>query len=184
VNTPAGLPTSAPVSQRLLVPSRKYLSGAAMLPKRVGLPKARPPFHDLHVDVLAVPGHTLGHIVYFIESIQTLFCGDTLFAMGCGRVFEGTHEQMYHSLNRLAALPAETKVYCTHEYTLSNAKFANHVEPDNIAIQERLDRVETMRYLGQCTLPSSIEIELETNPFLRTENVEEFKRLRDLKDQF
>ena len=141
-------------------------------------------FHDLHIDVLAVPGHTLGHIVYFIESIQTLFCGDTLFAMGCGRVFEGTHEQMYHSLNRLAALPAETKVYCTHEYTLSNAKFANHVEPDNIAIQERLDRVETMRYLGQCTLPSSIEIELETNPFLRTENVEEFKRLRDLKDQF
>ena len=81
-------------------------------------------FNDLKVEIIATPGHTLGHIVYFIEELEAVFCGDTLFAMGCGRLFEGTAEQMYHSLSRLAALPTSTKVYCTHEYTLSNAEFA------------------------------------------------------------
>lgn len=141
-------------------------------------------FHGLSINIIAVPGHTLGHIVYFIEDLNLVFCGDTLFAMGCGRVFEGTFEQMYHSLNRLAALPPQTQVYCTHEYTLSNAKFALHVEPDNMAIQQRFDEVEAKRMLGQCTLPSTIELELETNPFLRVENVQEFQSLRELKDQF
>lgn len=141
-------------------------------------------FHDLQVDVLAVPGHTLGHIVYFMDAIDTLFCGDTLFAMGCGRVFEGTFEQMYHSLNRLAALPARTQVYCTHEYTLSNAKFALHVEPDNLALQQRYQQVEDLRLLNQPTLPSTIELELQTNPFLRVDNVEEFQKLREMKDNF
>lgn len=141
-------------------------------------------FHDLQVDVLAVPGHTLGHIVYFMDAIDTLFCGDTLFAMGCGRVFEGTFEQMYHSLNRLAALPARTQVYCTHEYTLSNAKFALHVEPDNLALQQRYQQVEDLRLLNQPTLPSMIELELQTNPFLRVDNVEEFQKLREMKDNF
>lgn len=141
-------------------------------------------FHDLQVDVLAVPGHTLGHIVYFMDAIDTLFCGDTLFAMGCGRVFEGTFEQMYHSLNRLAALPARTQVYCTHEYTLSNAKFALHVEPDNLALQQRYQQVEDLRLLNQPTLPSTIELELQTNPFLRVNSVEEFQKLREMKDNF
>ncbi|QSG85680.1 hydroxyacylglutathione hydrolase [Acinetobacter indicus] len=141
-------------------------------------------FHDLQVDVLAVPGHTLGHIVYFMDVIDTLFCGDTLFAMGCGRVFEGTFEQMYHSLNRLAALPARTQVYCTHEYTLSNAKFALHVEPDNLALQQRYQQVEDLRLLNQPTLPSTIELELQTNPFLRVDSVEEFQKLREMKDNF
>lgn len=141
-------------------------------------------FHDLQVDVLAVPGHTLGHIVYFMDAIDTLFCGDTLFAMGCSRVFEGTFEQMYHSLNRLAALPARTQVYCTHEYTLSNAKFALHVEPDNLALQQRYQQVEDLRLLNQPTLPSTIELELQTNPFLRVDNVEEFQKLREMKDNF
>lgn len=141
-------------------------------------------FHDLQVDVLAVPGHTLGHIVYFMDAIDTLFCGDTLFAMGCGRVFEGTFEQMYHSLNRLAALPARTQVYCTHEYTLSNAKFALHVEPDNLALQQRYQQVEDLRLLNQPTLPSTIELELQTNPFLRVDSVEEFQKLREMKDNF
>lgn len=141
-------------------------------------------FHDLQVDVLAVPGHTLGHIVYFMDAIDTLFCGDTLFAMGCGRVFEGTFEQMYHSLNRLAALPARTQVYCTHEYTLSNAKFALHVEPDNLALQQRYEQVEDLRLLNQPTLPSTIELELQTNPFLRVDSVEEFQKLREMKDNF
>lgn len=141
-------------------------------------------FHDLQVDVLAVPGHTLGHIVYFMDAIDTLFCGDTLFAMGCGRVFEGTFEQMYHSLNRLAALPARTKMYCTHEYTLSNAKFALHVEPDNLALQQRYQQVEDLRLLNRPTLPSTIELELQTNPFLRVDSVEEFQKLREMKDNF
>jgi hydroxyacylglutathione hydrolase len=141
-------------------------------------------FHDLNIEIIAVPGHTLGHIVYFIDALDVLFCGDTLFAMGCGRVFEGTYEQMYHSLNRLAALPARTKVYCTHEYTLANAKFALHVEPDNLAIQQRFEQVEALRMLGQSTLPSSIELELQTNPFLRVDSVEEFRHIRQLKDNF
>ncbi|MDD4853391.1 MULTISPECIES: hydroxyacylglutathione hydrolase [Acinetobacter] len=141
-------------------------------------------FHDLQVDVIAVPGHTLGHIVYFIDALDVLFCGDTLFAMGCGRVFEGTYLQMYQSLNRLAALPPRTRVYCTHEYTLANAQFALHVEPDNVAIQERYQQIESLRMLNQPTLPSSIELELETNPFLRAESVEEFQKLRELKDNF
>lgn len=141
-------------------------------------------FHELNIEIIAVPGHTLGHIVYFIDDLNLLFSGDTLFSMGCGRVFEGTYEQMYHSLNRLAALPVNTQVYCTHEYTLSNAKFALHVEPNNLAIQQRFDQVEAKRMLNLCTLPSTIEIELETNPFLRADSVEEFQRLRELKDNF
>ncbi|EQC4044812.1 hydroxyacylglutathione hydrolase [Acinetobacter baumannii] len=141
-------------------------------------------FNDLNVEIIATPGHTLGHIVYFIEELNALFCGDTLFAMGCGRLFEGTAEQMYHSLNRLAALPTATKVYCTHEYTLSNAEFALSVEPENHALQERAEQVRMLRQEGKITLPSSIELELATNPFLRAESVDEFSHLRSLKDNF
>lgn len=141
-------------------------------------------FNHLNVEVLATPGHTLGHVVYFIEETGSLFCGDTLFAMGCGRVFEGSFEQMYHSLNRLAALPTTTKVYCTHEYTLANAEFAVTVEPDNLALKERLKEVQSLRSRHQITLPSTIALELATNPFLRTESVEEFAKIRTLKDQF
>jgi hydroxyacylglutathione hydrolase len=104
--------------------------------------------------------------------------------MGCGRMFEGTAEQFYHSLNRLAALPPRTQVYCTHEYTLSNAQFALHIEPENRAIQQRAEEIKHLREQGKITLPSSIEIELETNPFLRVESAEEFARIRALKDQF
>ncbi|RLZ08994.1 hydroxyacylglutathione hydrolase [Acinetobacter sp. 2JN-4] len=141
-------------------------------------------FNDLKIEIIATPGHTLGHIVYFIEEIDSLFCGDTLFAMGCGRLFEGTAEQMYHSLNRLAALPIQTKVYCTHEYTLANAEFALTIEPNNVALQERIKQVKALRESDQITLPSSIGLELETNPFLRTESAEDFARIRSLKDQF
>lgn len=141
-------------------------------------------FNGLKVDVLSIPGHTLGHVAYFIDEIDTLFCGDTLFAMGCGRLFEGTPEQMYQSLNRLAALPPRTLVYCTHEYTLSNAQFAITIEPENTALQSRLLKVQQQRENNQITLPSSIELELETNPFLRVDSAQEFKRIRELKDQF
>ena len=119
-------------------------------------------------NVLAVPGHTLGHIAYLQAEQGWLFCGDTLFAGGCGRLFEGTAQQMYTSLSRLAALPATTQVYCTHEYTLSNLRFANAVEPANTAISERLQQVSQWRETGQISLPSSIGLERATNPFLRS----------------
>ena len=128
-----------------------------------------------HVDVLglsfsvmAVPGHTLGHIAYLQTDQHWLFCGDTLFAGGCGRLFEGTAEQMHTSLSRLAALPEQTQVYCTHEYTLSNLRFASAVEPENAAISQRLQQVTQWRETGQISLPSSIGLERATNPFLRS----------------
>ncbi len=117
-------------------------------------------------DVYSVPGHTLGHIAFYHQGV--LFCGDTLFAAGCGRLFEGTPEQMHSSLTRLAALPAETLVYCTHEYTQSNLKFAQAVEPHNADIAERVENVHQLRARGEMTLPSNLALELRTNPFLRT----------------
>ncbi|MGX1175367.1 hydroxyacylglutathione hydrolase [Pseudomonas sp. NFACC24-1] len=117
-------------------------------------------------DVYAVPGHTLGHIAYYHHGL--LFCGDTLFAAGCGRLFEGTPAQMHHSLGRLAALPEDTLVYCTHEYTLSNLKFAAAVEPGNPDIAARLEKVVRQRNEGIMTLPSTLALEKLTNPFLRT----------------
>ncbi|MEB3754383.1 hydroxyacylglutathione hydrolase [Acinetobacter sp. MD2(2019)] len=139
-------------------------------------------FHELELDVIAVPGHTLGHIIYYSEQIHSAFVGDSIFAMGCGRVFEGTFEQMFHSLNRIAALPEKTELYCAHEYTLANAQFAIGIEPHNLALQERLDHVESLRMLNQITLPTTVAVELATNPFLRANSLEEFTRIRQLKD--
>lgn len=116
--------------------------------------------------VYAVPGHTLGHIAFYHPGV--LFCGDTLFAGGCGRLFEGTPAQMHASLQRLAALPADTRVYCTHEYTQSNLRFAQAVEPDNADIAERVENVNRLRARGEITLPSNLALEKRTNPFLRT----------------
>lgn len=118
--------------------------------------------------VIAVPGHTLGHIAYYQAEQHLLFCGDTLFAGGCGRLFEGTPQQMHESLGRLAALPGATQVYCTHEYTLSNLRFAQAVEPDNPQIAARLAEVSRWREAGRISLPSNIALELASNPFLRT----------------
>tara|TARA_R100001244_G_scaffold116183_3_gene86293 strand:- start:30326 stop:31132 length:807 start_codon:yes stop_codon:yes gene_type:complete len=118
--------------------------------------------------VLEVPGHTLGHIAYYQAEQQWLFCGDTLFAAGCGRLFEGTAEQMHASLSRLAALPGQTAVYCTHEYTLSNLRFAQAVEPNNPQIAQRLQEVSAWRAAGQISLPSTVALERATNPFLRS----------------
>lgn len=118
-------------------------------------------------DVLDVPGHTLGHIAYFEAKQQLLFCGDTLFAAGCGRLFEGTPEQMLQSLTQLASLPAETRVYCAHEYTLNNLRFAAAVEPDNVFIQQRLAHCEALRQQHQPTIPFTLKEEWRSNPFLR-----------------
>jgi len=124
----------------------------------------------LDFQIIAVPGHTLGHIAYYCGQTATplLFCGDTLFAAGCGRLFEGTPEQMHHSLERLAALPTQTLVYCTHEYTLSNLRFAKAVEPENQHIAQRFDDVTQLRAHNRITLPSTLALEKLTNPFLRT----------------
>jgi hydroxyacylglutathione hydrolase len=122
--------------------------------------------------VIAVPGHTRGHIAYHAPALRALFCGDTLFGAGCGRLFEGTAEQMSASLARLAALPPETRVYCAHEYTVSNLRFARSVEPNSPLLLERQQTCVALRGRGLPTLPSTIEVERATNPFLRCDQPE------------
>jgi hydroxyacylglutathione hydrolase len=142
---------------------------------------------DCRFSVMEVPGHTLGHIAYFgfcSDSQPVLFCGDTLFAAGCGRLFEGTPEQMFASLNRLASLPPETAVYCTHEYTLSNLRFAAHAMPQDAAIAARLEHVTQLRSNHCISLPSSIGEEILSNPFLKCTTTEAFAALRRDKDEF
>lgn len=134
--------------------------------------------------VIEVPGHTLGHIALIFDEDRVAFVGDTLFAMGCGRLFEGSPEQMYRSLQRLTALPSDMRLYCAHEYTLANARFAIHAAPDNAAVAERLAEVERQREGGEITVPTTIAQELATNPFVRAANAEEFARLRREKDSF
>lgn len=116
-------------------------------------------------EVMDIPGHTLGHIAYYTKGM--LFCGDTLFAAGCGRIFEGTPAQMYDTLQKIAALPEDTKIYCGHEYTLNNLKFAETVEPSNLAIKQKIASVTALRDQGKPTLPSTMADEKATNPFLR-----------------
>ena len=120
--------------------------------------------------VLEVPGHTRAPIAFWFENSAALFCGDTLFALGCGRLFEGTAAQMWDSLSRLRALPGATRVYCAHEYTQSNGRFAIHVEPDNAALAARLETVAALRAEGRPTVPSTLAEECATNPFLRPES--------------
>ncbi len=150
------------------------------------------------IRVIATPGHTSGHVVYLFEQDELLFCGDTLFVMGCGRLFEGSPEQMYASLTKLKALPCETKVYCAHEYTQANGRFALSVEPDNQALQAKILRVAQLRNNNQPTVPSTIAEERATNPFFRADSlsvqntlgligsksVEVFTALRKRKDVF
>lgn len=123
---------------------------------------------SLSFQVMDVPGHTEGHIAYYGEN--ALFCGDTLFAGGCGRVFSGTFEQLSASLLRISKLPAETQLFCAHEYTQANLGFAEWVEPGNLVLQQRIEEVAKMRAKGEPTVPSMLETEIETNPFLRVSN--------------
>jgi hydroxyacylglutathione hydrolase len=125
---------------------------------------------SLNLKVLEIPGHTAGHIAYYDKDI--LFCGDTLFACGCGRIFEGTAEQMYASLQKLVKLPNDTRVYCAHEYTSANINFARTVEPGNTALLELERKTKILRNKQLPTLPSTIAIEKETNPFLRCQQPE------------
>ncbi len=158
-------------------------------------------FADRIGEVIFVPGHTRAHIAYYFPpekpgEVGELFCGDTLFAGGCGRLFEGTPQQMVDSLNKLAALPDNTRVWCAHEYTLKNLQFALTVEQDNTELQNRYLQVQASRQRGEATVPSLLGVEKQTNPFLRysqpalqlitkSQNpVQTFARLRGMKDQF
>ncbi|MFA7440882.1 MAG: hydroxyacylglutathione hydrolase [Sphingomonadaceae bacterium] len=137
-----------------------------------------------HGEVIFVGAHTAGHIAWYFPTASVLFPGDTLFAMGCGRLFEGTAEDMYKALGRLKHLPPDTQVYCAHEYTLSNALFAVTVEPDNAALANRLEEVREQREHGAPTVPFPLASELATNPFVRAANVTELAERRRAKDHF
>jgi hydroxyacylglutathione hydrolase len=138
----------------------------------------------IEASVLEVPAHTAGHIAYHLPSEAAVFVGDTMFAMGCGRLFEGTAGQMHANLQRLASLPPETLVYCAHEYTLSNGRFALAAEPGNEAVAARMREVEAARAAGEATVPTTIALELATNPFVRVGSAAELAERRAWKDSF
>jgi hydroxyacylglutathione hydrolase len=135
-------------------------------------------------NVLDVPAHTAGHIAYHLAEAQAAFVGDTLFAMGCGRLFEGTAEQMFANMRALEALPDETMVYCAHEYTLSNGRYALVAEPENEALAARMAEVIGMRERGEATVPTTIALEKATNPFMRASSAGELAARREAKDSF
>jgi hydroxyacylglutathione hydrolase len=151
------VPVFGPASERIATMTQKRAQGQSAVVAELGLT----------FDVVGVPGHTAGHIAYVERRRGWLFCGDTLFAGGCGRLFEGTPAQMADSLGKLAALPDETRVYCAHEYTLANLRFAMAAEPDNAALSRRLRDEQAKRERGEPTVPSTISLEKATNPFLR-----------------
>jgi len=138
----------------------------------------------VEAQVLEVPAHTAGHIAYYLPEAGIAFVGDTLFAMGCGRLFEGTAEQMFANMRRLAALPPETIVYCAHEYTQSNGRYALHAEPDNAALVARVAEVDRLRAGGVPTVPTTIALERATNPFMRAPDVATLAQRRAEKDHF
>ena len=138
----------------------------------------------VEAEVLEVPAHTAGHIAYYLPQAGIAFVGDTLFAMGCGRLFEGTPAQMFANMQRLAALPPETIVYCAHEYTQSNGRYALHAEPDNQAVIDRMREVDALRARGEPTVPTTIALERATNPFMRAAGVEQLAQRRAEKDNF
>ncbi len=155
-------------------------------------------FAGTEILVIDTPGHTRGHVTYWIPDEALAFAGDTLFVMGCGRILEGRAETMWHSLTKIAELPPNTRVYCGHEYTQSNARFALAADPANEALKQRAERIDRMRAEGQVTVPTTIAEELRTNPFLRAAEpalaksvglegrppVEVFAALREWKNRF
>ncbi|MFT4553363.1 MAG: hydroxyacylglutathione hydrolase [Chlamydiales bacterium] len=148
--------------------------------------------------VIEVPGHTSSHIAFYVQNQPVLFCGDALFAGGCGRLFEGTAEQMHESLQKIATLPFNTRIFCGHEYTVKNLSFAASIEPDNLIIKARLKDMEKLREEGKPTIPSNLGIESKTNPFLRVadkalrkslnmedaDDVEVFAHIRSLRNNY
>ena len=134
--------------------------------------------------IIHVPGHTTGHICFHFFKEKLIFTGDTLFSLGCGRIFEGTYEEMFLSLNKIKSLPEETKIYCGHEYTLNNANFCIKHDFENQNLQKKIKLIRKQRDNGQPTIPTTVKDELDCNIFLRAKNLETFSKLRDLKDNF
>jgi hydroxyacylglutathione hydrolase len=131
-----------------------------------------------------IPGHTSGHVCYHFFNQIILFTGDTLFSLGCGRIFEGTYEEMFSSLQLIKSFPGDTKIYCGHEYTLKNSEFCIKHDENNPTLKEKIKLVKTNLEKGLPTIPTTIKEELECNIFLRSKDVQSFSKLRDLKDNF
>ena len=134
--------------------------------------------------IIHIPGHTLGHICFYFFNEKLIFTGDTLFSLGCGKIFEGTYKQMYDSLNKIKSLPKETKIYCGHEYTLNNSRFCIKHDSENLELKKKVNDISKKIKNGLPTIPSTIKEELDCNIFLRTEDLESFSKLRVLKDNF
>tara|TARA_B100000029_G_scaffold346832_1_gene339184 strand:- start:780 stop:1499 length:720 start_codon:yes stop_codon:yes gene_type:complete len=134
--------------------------------------------------IMHIPGHTTGHICFHFFKNKLIFTGDTLFSLGCGKIFEGTYEEMFNSLNKIKSLPDETKIYCGHEYTMNNSKFCIKHDPNNLNLKNKIENIKKKVRDGLPTIPSTIKDELDCNIFLRTNDLEIFSKLRDLKDNF
>ena len=139
---------------------------------------------DFQSKIFHIPGHTSGHICFYFEKNKIIFTGDTLFSLGCGRIFEGTYEEMFYSLNKIKNLPIDTKVYCGHEYTLKNSEFCLRYENNNKFLKKKIFEIKEKLKNNIPTIPSTIEEELACNIFLRAKNLQDFSKLRDLKDNF
>ena len=139
---------------------------------------------NFEAKIIHVPGHTKGHICFHFYNEKLLFTGDTLFSLGCGRIFEGTYEQMFSSLNKIKAMPLDTQIYCGHEYTLNNSKFCIKHDSENLSLKKKIHNIEMKLNNSLPTVPSTLKEELDCNIFLRAKDVKTFSKLRDLKDNF
>ena len=139
---------------------------------------------NFEAKIIHIPGHTTGHISFHFFNEKLIFTGDTLFSLGCGKIFEGTYQEMFESLNKIKSLPADTKIYCGHEYTLQNSKFCIKHDPTNSNLQNKILEITEKLENALPTIPSILKDEIECNIFLRAKNVESFSKLRDLKDNF
>ena len=139
---------------------------------------------NFEAKIYHTPGHTSGHIAFYFFNEKKIFTGDTLFSLGCGRIFEGTYKEMFNSLNKIKKLPKETKIYCGHEYTLQNSNFCIQQDPKNSKLKDKIIKIKKKLENGLPTLPTILSEEIECNIFLKANNVETFSKLRDLKDNF
>ncbi len=139
---------------------------------------------NFEAKIYHIPGHTTGHIAFHFYKEKKIFTGDTLFSLGCGRIFEGTYEQMYNSLKKIKELPKDTEIYCGHEYTLQNSKFCLAYDPENLKLKEKIVKIKKDLQNNLPTIPSTLEDELNCNIFLKAKDIKSFSKLRDLKDNF
>ncbi|MFL2715463.1 MAG: hydroxyacylglutathione hydrolase [Gammaproteobacteria bacterium] len=139
---------------------------------------------NFQAKIMHIPGHTTGHISFYFFKEKLIFTGDTLFSLGCGKIFEGTYEEMFASLNKIKSLPEDTKIYCGHEYTLQNSKFCIKHDPANLDLQKKIIDIKKKLVNKTPSIPSTLKDEIECNIFLRANNIESFSKLRDLKDNF